>query len=373
MKKVIVSVTNDLTTDQRVNRTCLALTEMGFDVMLAGRRLPSSLPLSDRAYQTRRLRLLFRKGPHFYAEFNLRLFLFLLFRKCDLLVSNDLDTLLANYLVSRIRRVPLVHDCHEYFRGVPELVGRPRVTGVWKFIEDRIFPKLRHVVAVNGSIAAIYREEYGIPLTVVRNVPFRNGTVLKKDKAELGIPPGERVILYQGAVNMGRGLEEMILAMNHIRTRARLLIIGTGDILDELKQVVRTHELDGRVIFTGQVPFEDLLPYTSMGDIGISIEKDLGVNYQNCLPNKFLDYIQAGLPVLVSPFPEMAKIVNRYGIGRLLESHDPVQLAETIDRLFTDEAELARFRENLVLAASDLCWENEAPVLKQLIHEALTD
>jgi len=172
---------------------------------------------------------------------------------------------------------------------------------------------------------------------------------------------------------MGRGLEEMILAMNHIRTRARLLIIGTGDILDELKQVVRTHELDGRVIFTGQVPFEDLLPYTSMGDIGISIEKDLGVNYQNCLPNKFLDYIQAGLPVLVSPFPEMAKIVNRYGIGRLLESHDPVQLAETIDRLFTDEAELARFRENLVLAASDLCWENEAPVLKQLIHEALTD
>src|SRR5512138_1437558 len=112
MKKVIVSVTNDLTTDQRVNRTCLALTEMGNEVLLAGRKLPSSLPLSDRAYRTTRLRLLFRKGPLFYAEYNVSLFLFLMVRKADLLVSNDLDTLPANYLASKIRHIPLVHDCH---------------------------------------------------------------------------------------------------------------------------------------------------------------------------------------------------------------------------------------------------------------------
>jgi hypothetical protein len=161
MKYIIVSVTNDLTTDQRVDRVCKTLVNMGFRVLLVGRELTNSLPLRERIYKTKRLRLIFRKGPLFYAEFNFRLFLFLLFKKADLLLANDLDTLLSNWLASVIRRLPLVHDCHEYFRGVPELNGRPGTTKIWKIIEDSIFPKLQNVYAVNESISKIYHNEYG--------------------------------------------------------------------------------------------------------------------------------------------------------------------------------------------------------------------
>ena len=107
-KKVILSVTNDIATDQRVKRSAITLQEMGFEVSVAGRKLKNSLPVDAIGFQTKRFSLLFNKGALFYAEYNMRLFFYLLFSKCNLLFANDLDTLLPNYLVSKIKNIPLV-------------------------------------------------------------------------------------------------------------------------------------------------------------------------------------------------------------------------------------------------------------------------
>ncbi|MFH1296238.1 MAG: glycosyltransferase [Bacteroidota bacterium] len=384
----IVCVTNDLTTDQRVDRTCMTLTELGYAVVLVGRKLKQSLPLASRTYDMHRMRLWFNKGPLFYANYNIRLFFYLLNHKANLLVSNDLDTLLACYLARKIKTfLPLpregggrgvgktrgvrhLHDCHEYFRGVPELVGRNTTTRIWKWIEDLIFPTLKLVTAVNTSVAKIYQEEYGNEIVVIRNVPFRRSW--EKDrvisKESLGIAPHQQVILYQGAVNIDRGLEEVIQAMKYIRSDAKLVIIGTGDIVEELQEFVKTEKVPGKVLFTGQIPFQELYRYTLMADIGLSIEKDVSMNYHYALPNKFLDYIQAHVPVLISPFPEMKAILDNYFIGEVLETHDPRHIADKIDGMLLNEKRLALYRENLHRAAEDLCWENEAPKLKRMLE-----
>src|SRR5690606_23733455 len=109
MRRAIVCVTNDLSTDNRVHRTCTVLQELGWDVLLVGRRLPDSAPL-HRPYATRRMRLLFRRGALFYAEYNLRLFLLLLTARAQLVVANDLDTLPAAHLAARLRGRRLVYD-----------------------------------------------------------------------------------------------------------------------------------------------------------------------------------------------------------------------------------------------------------------------
>ncbi len=388
--KAIVAVTNDLTTDQRVHRTCTTLLAAGYEVLLVGRRRTNSRTLEPRDYAMHRLQLLFEKGPLFYAEYNIRLFFFLIIRKHNLLVSNDLDTLPGVYMAhvwavffnipralrkSKALGLPSghdhLHDCHEYFRGVPELVGRPSTIRIWKFIEDSIFPKLRMVTAVNQSIAGLYRDEYGKgSIVVVRNLPFRKHPGQAGMREQLQIGPERRIIFYQGAVNLGRGLEEAVLAMKHVGTDALLVIAGTGDIYGELMDLVTCEQCREKVFMLGEIPFRELHEYTLMADIGLSIEKDLGINYRFALPNKMMDYIQARVPLLVSPFPEMKAVVQHYDIGRFIDGHDPHQLAAVFDEMLQDEVSLARYKKNLEVAAAELCWEAEQEKLLNLLQTA---
>jgi hypothetical protein len=192
-RRAIVCVTNDLVTDNRVHRTCTVLQELGYDVLLVGRRLPGSPPL-ERPYRTRRMRLLFRKGPLFYAEYAKRLFLLLLFTRCELIVANDLDTLLPCHLIARLRGTRLVYDSHEFFTEVPELQGRA-ARKVWLAIERRVLPRVRTAITVNDSIARAYAERYpGLHMHVVRNIPMARDLGELPSRAEIDLPT-DRFIL----------------------------------------------------------------------------------------------------------------------------------------------------------------------------------
>ena len=169
-KTAIVCVTNDLSTDQRVHKTCLSLQKSDYFVIEYGRLLPESLPL-ERSYFTHRKKLWFRSGPQFYAEYNIRLFLYLMTAEVDLIFANDLDTLLAAYLAAKLRNKRLIYDTHEYYTETPELVNRPRTQAIWKKIEDMLFPKLTDILTVNKSIANLYGEKYSKKVSVSRNIP----------------------------------------------------------------------------------------------------------------------------------------------------------------------------------------------------------
>jgi hypothetical protein len=151
-KLITVSVISELTTDQRVIRICTSLQQMGFDVKVIARLFSNSLPLDSYTFKAARIRCYFKKGFLQYAEFNTKLFLRLLFLKTDYLLANDLDTLVPNYIVSRLRRKKIFYDTHEYFTGVPELTKHPFKKRVWKFFENRIFPRLPVVFNVNVSV-----------------------------------------------------------------------------------------------------------------------------------------------------------------------------------------------------------------------------
>lgn len=340
---------------------------MGFKVLLVGRCYSDSPALPQRSYQTRRLRLLFRKGFKFYAEFNLRLFFFLLFHRCDILVANDLDTLYPNFLVSRIKRKRIVYDSHEYFCGLPELNGRPRVQKFWHHIEERCFPHLPDVITVCQSIADMYDREYprANKVNVVRNVPSRLNFAVTRTRAELGLPTDKQLIVMQGAINQDRGAEELILAMKQI-SDALLLIIGSGDVIPQLKALVESESLSEKVRFIPRISPAELANYTALCDIGCSLEKDTNINYRFCLPNKLFDYIKAGIPCVVSDLPEMTRIVNGSRIGCVVKEHTPEAIAESINMLLNDSELYVTCKENLAAAATEFCWEKEESVLRKI-------
>ncbi len=365
-KRVIVSVINDLVTDQRVHKVCNTLQETGFEVLLVGRRLPGSMPMDKRRYETRRMYLVFKKGPFFYAEFQIRLFLFLLFNKANLLVSNDLDTLLPNYLVSKLKRIPLVYDSHEYFTGVPELANSPFKQKIWKTVERYIFPKLKEVFTVNDSIASLYEKEYGIRPKVVRNVPPQRKVEKQLSRKDLGLPEDKKILILQGSgINIQRGAEEMVEAMQYINN-ALLLIVGGGDVIDILKETVKRLGLENKVMIKGKQPYEKLMQYTANADLGLSLDKDTNINYRYSLPNKIFDYLQAGIPVLVSNLVEIRKIVEKYGVGDFIPNHNPRDIAKKVNEIFGNQELMSKWKKNCTFAARQLNWENESKVLTEV-------
>lgn len=366
MKRVYVSVINDLVTDQRVHKACLSLQKAGFEVVLVGRRLKTSPPMPERPYRCVRMRLLFEKGPFFYLEFNLRLLLFLLFRRFDLLLANDLDTLLPNYLLSRLRRKGLIYDSHEYFTETPELVNRPFVQGTWKLLERAIVPRLDEMITVNESIARLFSEKYGIKVHVVRNIPPRLPSGEIQSKAAMGLPDGKHLLVMQGSgINIQRGAEELVEAMRFV-DKSVLLIIGGGDVLPVLKRMVADYKLEEKVLFFPRMPFHQLMQYTRLADLGFTLDKNTNINYRFSLPNKLFDFIQAGVPVVASRLPEVMKIVDEYQIGTYIDQHDPTHIAAVINRSLADTSEMQRWKNNLSFAAPKLCWENEEKVLLNL-------
>ena len=363
-QKIIVSVTNDLTTDQRADKICNTLSKLGYDVLLIGRYFKNS-KFIYRDYETKRFQLWFNKGPLFYANYNIRLFIFMLWYKPNALWSNDLDSLPCNFLYSTLKSVNLIFDSHEYFTEVPELINSPLKQRFWKTLERFMLPKLKKVLTVSQSIADLYEKEYNIKVHLLRNVPLLNKTTTEVENIKVA---GKKIIIYQGAININRGIEQMVLSLLHLEN-AILYIAGAGDISDEIKKLIATNHLSQKVIMLGKIPLEKLHDYTVQADLGLSLEEDKGLNYRFALPNKLFDYIQAEIPVLVANLPEMEKLVRHYQVGEIIENHTPEHIASKIKSMLANEPQIAIWKVNCKKAAQELNWEKETQFLKGFLND----
>lgn len=365
-KTAIVCVTNDLTTDQRVHKTCTTLQKCGYWVIEYGRLLPDSLAL-ERSYFTLRKKMWFRKGPQFYAEYNIRLFLYLMTTNVDLIFSNDLDTLPAAYFAAKFRKKRLIYDTHEYYTEVPELVSRPHIQTIWKALENYFFPKLTDILTVNVSIAKLYSDKFNKTVHVSRNIPPSFTPERIKTRKELDLPENKHLIILQGTgINIQRGAEEAVEAMEFLENVV-LLIVGSGDVFPTLQKIVEEKKLYSKVIFKQKMPFAELRQYTINSDLGLAIDKDTNLNYHFSLPNKLFDYIHSGIPTLSSGLVELKQIIDKYDIGYYIQSHDPKHIAQVINDIFTDKLRYTTVKSNTAKAKAELCWENEEKVLLELI------
>ncbi|MGC3976809.1 MAG: glycosyltransferase family 4 protein [Paludibacteraceae bacterium] len=353
-QKIIISVSSDLATDQRVQKVAKSLHQNGFDVLLLGRHLKDSSPVSF-PYAYKRFHLFFNRSFLFYAELNLRLFFFLLFNKSDILLSNDTDTLPANYIVSVLKKKKLVFDAHELFPEVPELVHRKFVKNCWIKIEDFIFPKLKYSYTVCQSIADYYHNKYGLQMEVIRNVPYLQPHKNQDTKES-------KILIYQGALNIGRGLEWIINAMPYVEN-AQLIIVGDGDIKNELLRLVKHLQLADKVHFIGKTLPDKLKEYTVNADLGLCLLENRGLSYYYSLPNRIFDYIHAGIPVLATDFPEIRNIVDTYKTGILINHYEPEYLAKIINKILSEGFETTHFRS----LAQEFSWENEEKKLLKKI------
>jgi len=357
--KVLIAVISDLATDMRVHKHALLLAGMGCDVTVIGRNRQGVIPPAISGVKIRRIHVLFNKGPAMYLAFNMLLFLRLLPRRFDMYVSCDLDTLVPCFLVSGLYGKKLVYDAHEYFTGQFGLAERRMKYNIWKAAEKWILPELRHMITVSDSIAKLYHNEYGVKPVVIRNLAPPAGHLTRHDRITLGARPGELLVIFQGSgINEGRGGEELTDAMSRVEG-VKLVIIGSGDIIDRMRRFVREKGIENRIVFLPRMPWEEMMKYTICCDAGLSLDADNCTNHRYSLPNKLFDYISAGIPVVASNLPEVAAIIKEYDCGMILREVTPSCIAEVLAELRDDRSLLASLKENAGEARKDLTWEKE--------------
>ncbi len=358
-KIIHCTVTNDLNQDQRMHRICNTLTDFGYEILLIGRAKLDSEQLLNLPFSQKRISCFFQKGAFFYAEYNVRLWWYLLTHHQDIIYSVDTDTILPCTLVNLIKSKKMIFDAHEYFTEVPELKDKPMIKKIWDFIENNCIPHANLAITVNESLATLFSQKFKIPFYSIYNVPLY-------EPKEQSTVQANQYILYQGVLNKGRGLEEMIDAMQHISV-VTLVIAGEGDLSRELRRRTESLHLSNKIIFKGWQSPAALKKLTSGALLGLNLLDGNSENYYYSLANKFFDYMHAGVPSINMKFPEYERIINEFDVGYMLSNLSPSHLADQINQLVNDTGALDYKRKECAKAMQKYQWQNETVKLKRLM------
>jgi glycosyltransferase involved in cell wall biosynthesis len=362
---LVILVTNDVIQDQRMQRIAIALTELGIKSCIVGRRINISPRFKQSPYDIKLLKLPFKRGPLFYLFYNLQATYFLLRIKSKVIYSVDFDTLPAAVIVKFLTGRKLVFDAHELFSEVPELEGSPLKKKVWQKVGGFGIQQADLCLTVGKAIAKELKSRYKREFHPILNLPA-NPLIDESEASNFS----NKLILYQGMLNAGRGLETMIKAMEFL-SDWQLLLVGKGDLMEKLQDMVEKSSLSDRIVFTGFVPPDELPVYTSKATIGINLLESNSLSYYYSLANKTFDYMTQGVPGIHMNFPEYKAIQDKYNCFILIDALKPKLIADEILQL--NESNYQQLVRANLGAAKFYLWEEEKKKIQALFNQLLIE
>jgi glycosyltransferase involved in cell wall biosynthesis len=381
-KKVCLLILRPLRSDVRSMRDATALMQAGYDVLIIDveeERCPTweeaqGVPVHH--IIVKQWRAVRRLEPLFFLKafqaFLISLF-YLLRADADVYHACEITAILPCYIAAKLRRKPLIYEAYELpLHDVPlSEMGTMR-----KFVHrlfSGLFPRLisacAAVITVSPPIVEAIKRTYHLEhVALVRNIlPYRTVERTNRMRELLALPSTTRIALYQGYLQPDRGLDVLIQCAPMLDPNIMIVMMGKGVEQPRLEALIQHYHVSERVKIIPPVPYAELLEWTASADIGLTlIPLDYTLNMQWCLPNKLFEYIMAGLPVLSAPLVAISEIITRHGVGRVVPSLSPEVIAAAINTMLADFEGLALMRQNALISAKELCWENESTQLLNL-------
>jgi glycosyltransferase involved in cell wall biosynthesis len=359
---------NPLDYERRIINEVNTAVRQGYQVQVYALGRPGEKKIEDKDnFVLRRvISVFYRGGPLKFISINVQLVALLFARSYDLIHCHDLWVLPAAACAAWLRRSVLVYDAHEYYAGL-EIFSKKRLSRlIWLLAERIAVQQVQVLVTVSEKLGERYHHRYPAlrQIEIIRNLPCAEhvGTyvtpgVIKKN--------GHKIIIYQGHFKPGRGLKNLIQAVA-MTGNVHLLLIGNGELEPVLKNMVRTEKLEDRIFFHDFIPMVELISVSAQGDLGAVLFEPTSLNYAAALPNKFFEYIMAGLPVLSSNIETFTYYIDKYDFGLTVDPSDIAAISRTITRMISDEEQLKKWKNNALKAAQELNWENEEKKLLKI-------
>ncbi len=300
--------------------------------------------------------------------------------KPQIISGHDLPGLLIGWLsnIGRKDKAKLIYDSHEFELGRNEKRNKLQVFGI-KHLERFLIKRCAFSIMVNDSIADEVQRIHKLsqrPI-VVRSTPEKweiDREVIRQVRAELtsSFPSAGTVLMYHGVVMAGRGIEkllEVVKCMNGVN----VVILGNGleTYLAGLKKLAKEYGIAERVLFHPAVPIGELWKCVGAADVGMITIPAVAKSYYYMLPNKFFENIQSETPVIGSNFPEIKRLVDKYGIGLLCNPEKIEEICACVEKMCTDRVFYEKCKRNMLTAKEELCWEKEKKTLIAAFHDYL--
>ncbi len=349
---IAICVTNDVTYDQRMQRIAKSIAHHTTEkIIIIGRRFDTDIIQNQEGYSISRYKCHFNTGILFYLEYNIRLFFMLLKTKPSIVYACDPDTLIGAGLYKLIFRKKGVYDSHEYYIETPEINHRPIIKSLWKYLEKFMTPRFDLFLTVNEDLAEILTVNLSNTFISIRNLPSLGSPIeLQSNK--------ENIIIYQGVLNKGRGLESAINMMEFL-PNYKLWLIGAGDVTKDLIDLKSSKNYRSNIIFFGKKTPLELIHLTKQAKYGLNLLEGQSLNYYYSLANKFFDYMKFGVPSINMDFPVYKRYCAKYKCGITVKSLNPQSIANFIKQLDHNPIDYAKLCQNALKAHKELNWENE--------------
>ena len=313
----------------------------------------------------------YKGGPLKFLHFNWQVFRIGKKGRYDILHAHDLWILPAAALLSRKFDIKLVYDAHEFYSGLEIFKRRRFRRWIWMKVEHLCMRHVNQSITVSEPLADLYKELYDeqMSIEVIRNVPeYEIPTSEKTEK--ISIDSKMLTLLFHGHFRPGRGLLNLMHAVSHVPD-VQLIMIGGGELEAELKTLSKDLDISDRVIFKSYIPVNHLISTAAQADMGVVLFEPDSANYAHALPNKFFEYIMAGLPVLASHIDTLEYYIGQYQIGICADPADIRDLTNVIKDIAKNRDQLKDWHLNAKSAAKELNWNNEAKKLLEL-YEKIT-
>ncbi len=348
-KEIFIVSTSIADYDRRLQRVIQSLLDWDYSVHWISRGTCVMEGLIHHSIQSTS-----KSGISFYRELNVAMSAELRKHKPKLIYAVDLDSLWGVFRAKAGAKV--IFDSHEYFTEVPELLSKPLKKWIWSKVADWYIPKCDAHITVNQTLAEIFTALYKVPFSVLRNVPMLKEDIGPKEKSKR--------LIYQGAINEGRGVELALEALEQLEDYS-LILAGEGDLSSKIKRLISDKQLEQRVDWHGWVLPKDLHTLSSQASIGLNMLNPASKNYDYSLANKCFDYIQAGIPAIHMDFPEYRKINAKYDVSILVKEYTSDALVKAV-RSIEQPSEYDRRRTNCLVAKQEWHWAKEVTVLSKI-------
>ncbi len=285
-------------------------------------------------------------------------------RELDVVLANDVDTV---PLALSLRPAHGVHaDLHEYSPRQNTELRRWRwfVAPYMRWLCRRFVTRAASVTTVGQGIAREYERRFGFRPQVVTNAaPY----------AELEPGPtaggGPLRLVHAGVALRGRNLTALVDAVAATRTDVTLDLFLVPNDPGYLAELRARAEADPRVRLHEPVPYAELVTTLHGFDVGVHVLPPVSFNNAWALPNKFFDFVQARLGVIVGPSPEMARLVDEHGLGAVTADFSAEALTAVLDSLTPEQ--VRAWKRASHEAARSLSSDTQVEVWRAVVNEML--